>query len=65
MIKWDLNIWKAKLEMKTTLQIYKKIIKKTLVMKKFMTIDRPSSNVFNKPRTNTLQLNDRNRHTNK
>ena len=24
MIKWDLNIWKAELEMKTTLQIYKK-----------------------------------------
>ena len=39
MIKWDLNIWKAELEMKTTLQIYKKKTKKTLVMKKFMTID--------------------------
>ena len=24
MIKWDLNNWKAELEMKTTLQIYKK-----------------------------------------
>ena len=24
MIKWDLNIWKAELEMKTTLQLYKK-----------------------------------------
>ena len=35
MIKWDLNIWKAELEIKTTLQIYKK----KLVMKKFMTID--------------------------
>ena len=35
MIKCDLNIWKAELEMKTTLQIYKK---QTLVMKKFMTI---------------------------
>ena len=39
MIKWDLNIWKVKLEMKTTLQIYKKIFLKTLVMKKCMTID--------------------------
>ena len=39
MIKWDLNIWKAELEMKTTLQIYKNKIKITLVMKKFVTID--------------------------
>ena len=39
LIKWDLNIWKAELEMKTTLQIYKNKIKITLVMKKFMTID--------------------------
>ena len=38
MIKWDINIWKAELEMKTTPQIYKKIYIK-LVMKKFMTID--------------------------
>ena len=38
MITWDLNIWKAELEMKTTLQIYKHF-KQTLVMKKVMTRD--------------------------
>ena len=35
MIKWDLNIWKAELEMKTSLQIYKKM---TSAKNKFMTI---------------------------
>ena len=37
MIKWDRNIWEDELEMKTSLQIYKKI-KMTLAKKKFMTI---------------------------
>ena len=61
MIKWDLNIWKAELEMKTTLRIKK--------LKNFgdeeIYDNRPSSNILNKARTNTLQLIDRNRHTNK
>ena len=35
MIKWDRNIWEDELEMKTSLQIYKK---KTLVKNEFMTI---------------------------
>ena len=63
MIKWDLNIWKAELEMKTTLQIYKKI-KNTFVDEEIYD-NMPSSKILNKPRRNTLQLNDRNRHTNK
>ena len=62
MIKWDLNIWKAELEMKTTLQIYKK---KTNFGDEEIYDNIPSSNILNKARTNTLQLNDRNRHTNK
>ena len=62
MIKWDLNIWKAELEMKTTLQIYKK--QNNFGDEKIYD-NRPSSNILNKARTNTLQLNDRNRHKNK
>ena len=63
MIKWDLNIWKAELEMKTTLQIYKKF--KNNFGDEEIYDNIPSSNILNKARTNTLQLNDRNRHTNK
>ena len=62
MIKWVRNIWEDELEIKTSLQIYKK---GTLVKKKCMTIYRPSSTILYKARTNTLQLNDRSRHTNK
>ena len=40
MIKWDRYIWEDELEMKTSLQIYKKK-KKTLAKKKFMTIGHP------------------------
>ena len=36
--KWDLNIWKPEVEMKTTLQIYNNKIIIPLVMKKIMTI---------------------------
>ena len=61
MIKWDLNIWKAELEMKTTLQIYKQF--KNNFGDEEIYDNRPSSNILNKARTNTLQLNDRNRHT--
>ena len=63
MIKWDLNIWKAELEMKPTLQIYKK--NKNNFGDEEIYDNRPSSNILNKARPNTLQLNDRNRHTNK
>ena len=55
MIKWELNIWKAEPEM-----IYKKKFGDEEIYD-----NRPSSNILNKARTNTLQLNDRNRHTNK
>ena len=48
--------------MKTTLQIYKK---KTNFGDEEIYDNRPSSNILNKARTNTLQLNDRNRHTHK
>ena len=61
MIKWDRNIWEDELEMKTSLQIFKK--------NDFGEVEiydnRPSSAILYKARTNTLQLNDRNRHTNK
>ena len=59
MIKLDLNIWKAELEMKTILQIYEK---KNIADEEIYD-NRPSSNILNKAKTNTLQLNDRNRHT--
>ena len=62
-IKWDLNIWKAELEMETTLQIY------THFENNFgdeeIYDNMSSSNILNKAITHTLQLNDRNRHTNK
>ena len=61
--KWDVYIWKAELEMKTTLQIYKK--NENNFGDEEIYDNRPSSNILNKARTNTLQLNDRNRHTNK
>ena len=61
MIKWDLNIWKAELEMKTSLQIYKN----NYFGEENMYDNRPSSTILSKARTNTLQMNDRNRHTNK
>ena len=59
MIKWDLIIWKAELEMKTTLQIDKKNFGDEEIYD-----NRPSLNILNKARTNTQQLNDRNRHPN-
>ena len=62
MIKWDLNIWKAELEMKTTLPIYTKL---KITGDEEIYDNRPSSNILNKARTNKLQLNDRNRHTTK
>ena len=42
-IKWDLNIWKAELEMKTTLQIYKTF--KNNFGDEEMYDNRPSSNI--------------------
>ena len=63
MIKWDRNIWEDELEMKTSLQIYKKI--KNDFGEEEIYDNRPSSTILYKARSNTLQLNDRNRHTNK
>ena len=63
MIKWDRkNIWEDELEMKTSLQIYKK--NKNDFGEEEIYDNRPSSTILNKARTHTLQLNDRNRHTN-
>ena len=62
MIKWDRNIWEDELEMKTSLHIYKQI--KNDFGEEEIYDNRPSSTILNKSRTNTLQLNDRNRHTN-
>ena len=61
--RYNLNIWKAELEIKTTLQIYK--IFKNNFGDEEICDDRPSSNILNKTITNTQQLNDRIRHTNK
>ena len=63
MIKWDRNIWEDELEMKTSLQIYKKF--KNDFGEEEIYDNRPSSTILYKARSNTLQLNDRNRHTNK
>ena len=63
MIKWDRNIWEDELEMKTSLQIYKK--NKNDFGEEEIYENRPSSIILYKARTNALQLNDRNRHTNK
>ena len=49
--------------MKTSLQIYKQF--KNNFGEEEIYDNRPSSNILNNARTNTLQLNDRNRHTNK
>ena len=49
--------------MKTSLQIYTKF--KNDVGEEEIYYNRPSSTILYKVRTNTLQLNDRNRHTNK
>ena len=63
MIKWDRNIWEGEPEMKTSLQIYNKL--KNDFVEEEIYDNRPSSTILNKERTNTLPLNDRNRHTNK
>ena len=63
MMKWDRNIWEMELEMKTSLQIYKKF--KNYLGEEEIYDNRPSSTILYKARSNTLQLNDRNRHTNK
>ena len=54
MIKWDRNIWEDELEMKTSLQIYKK----NDFGEEEIYDNRPSSIILYKARTNTLQLND-------
>ena len=63
MIKWDRNIWEDELVMKTSLQIYKQF--KNDIGGEEMYDNRPSSTILYKVRTNTLQLNYRNIHTNK
>ena len=62
-IKWDRNIWEDELEMKTSLQIYKQF--EIDFAEEKIYDNRPSSTILYKARTNTLQLNVRNRHTNK
>ena len=60
MIKWDRNIWEDELEMKTSLA--------TDIKNDFSKVeifDNMPSSIFIKARTTTLQLNYRNRHTNK
>ena len=61
MIKWEVNIWKDEHDIKST-DIHQ--IKNDFGEEE-MYKNRPSSTILNKARTNTLQLNDRNRHTNK
>ena len=49
MIKWDLNTWKAKHEMKTSLQIY--CIPKNDIGEEKIHNNRPSSTIVNKNTT--------------
>ena len=61
MIKWNLNIWKYNFKRR---QVYMFTDKKDFGEEEIYD-NMPSSTILNKARTNTLQLNDRNRHTNK
>ena len=61
MIKCNLNIWKAELENEDN----STDIQKNCFGDEEIYDNRPSLKILNKAITNTLQLDDRNRHTNK
>ena len=63
LIQWDKEQWKKEMESKTSLQLYR--IFKTEIREEDIYDNRPASTTLYKARTNTLQINDRNRHINK
>ena len=63
MYSWDKKLWIEDIESKSSLNIYRRF--KTDICEEDIYDNRPSSRILNKARTNTLQLNDRNRHVNK
>ena len=60
---WDTEQWKQEIQSKSTLQIYRS--HKDTIEEEHVYDNRPSSGIWFRARTNTLQLNDRNRHSNK
>ena len=63
LIAWDNKQWKHEIESKSSLLIYRQY--KDKIQEENIYDNRPSSTIFYKARTNTLPLNDRNRHKNK
>ena len=63
MYSWDNKLWLEDIGSKSSLNIYRRF--KTDICEEDIYDNRPSSPILNKARTNTLQLNDRNRHVNK
>ena len=63
MYSWDKKLWIEDIGSKSSLNIYRRF--KTDICEEDIYDNRPSSRILNKARTNTLQLNDRNRHVNK
>ena len=60
---WDNEQWKQEIQSKSTLRIYR--IHKDNIEEEHIYDNRPSSGTWFRARTNTLQLNDRNRHVTK
>ena len=63
MYSLDKKLWLEDIGSKSSLNIYRRF--KTDICEEDIYNNRPSSRILNKARTNTLQLNDRNRHVNK
>ena len=61
--RWDKNKWDVEILTKSSLQLYRRF--KSDIREEEFYDNRPASKIFNRARTNTLQLNDRNRHQNK
>ena len=59
----DKQLWIEDIESKSSLNIYRRF--KTDIFEEDIYDNIPSSRILNKARTNTLQLNDRNKHVNK
>ena len=60
---WDNEQWKSDINSKSTLKVYRH--RKKQIQEEHIYSNHPSSVIWYKARINALQLNDRNRHTNK
>ena len=60
---WDNEQWKSDINSKSTLKVYRH--HKKQIQEEHIYSNHPSSVIWYKARINALQLNDRNRHTNK